>query len=187
MLVEGGTDAAVLYGSGDRYHRGHLESLGIAVVPVGKSSIPLANEILNSLGIPTYALFDADGGYHARAHAKGKPTDKIEEEKSDHIRLNHRLLGYFGLTTNDFPEQQATEHVAVFSDVLETYLESQWPEWGKSFEDLEAQLGMPVRKNQQAYRVATRLTEGPIPEFLQQIFERISEKVGTIVRTGPES
>ncbi len=54
LLVEGTTEAAVLYGVGDKASVGGLESEGIAIVSVGgKNSIPLAHAILTAVGIPT--------------------------------------------------------------------------------------------------------------------------------------
>lgn len=47
----------------DKIAIGSLEAAGISIVPVGgKTMIPLAHAILTSIGIPVYALFDADEG-----------------------------------------------------------------------------------------------------------------------------
>ena len=67
FLVEGTTEASVFYGIGDKTCLGSLEAAGVSIVPVGgKTSIPLVHAILTSIGIPVYALFDADGGQHRK-------------------------------------------------------------------------------------------------------------------------
>jgi putative ATP-dependent endonuclease of OLD family len=72
FLVEGTTESSVFYGIGDKASLGSLEATGVSIVPVGsKTSIPLAHAILTSIGIPAYALFDADVGFEARAVANG--------------------------------------------------------------------------------------------------------------------
>ena len=82
LLVEGTTESSVFYGIGDKTTLGSLEAAGVSIVPVGgKTSIPLAHAILKAIGIPVYALFDADGGFEARAKAKGKPQKKIIRAK----------------------------------------------------------------------------------------------------------
>lgn len=73
FLVEGTTELSVFYGIGDRKSHGSLEAAGISIVPVGsKTSIPLAHAILSTIGVPVFALFDADAGFEARAKAKNK-------------------------------------------------------------------------------------------------------------------
>jgi predicted ATP-dependent endonuclease of OLD family len=82
FLVEGTTESSVFYGIGDRTSLGSLEAAGVSIIPVGgKSSIPLAHAILTSIGIPVYALFEADCGFEARAVANGKEPDKIDKER----------------------------------------------------------------------------------------------------------
>jgi putative ATP-dependent endonuclease of OLD family len=86
LLVEGTTESSVFYGIGDKTSLGSLEAAGVSIVPVGgKTSIPLAHAILKAIGIPVYALFDADGGFEARAKANGKPQDKIDKERNSHV------------------------------------------------------------------------------------------------------
>jgi len=88
--------------------------------------------VLAALGIPTYAVFDADGEFEARAKNIGKTQDKIHSERAGHVAANRALLRYFGLPEEDFPVQIAGESVAIFRDQLESFLEAEWPEWGIS-------------------------------------------------------
>src|SRR5690606_38480573 len=142
LLVEGPTEAAVLYGIADRSTVGHLEANGVAIVwDGGKSGIPLAHAILSALGIPAYALFDGDNGFEARARAMGKDEARIASERGSHISTNRRLLRYFGLPEEDFPGTQTSERVAILEDHLETLLRSDWPEWGAACERLAQATG----------------------------------------------
>lgn len=170
LLVEGPTDAAVIGGVADKSGVGSLEASGLSVVEVGgKTSIPLAHAILTELGIPAYALFDADQGYEARAVSSGKEPAKVAEERAGHVAANRANLKYFGLSEADFPAEIVTESVAIFADQLEVFLGHQWPEWSQACKDVEAASGIVLAKNQSAYRTATLNAGGPTPQMLLDI------------------
>lgn len=176
LVVEGTTESAVFYGLGDRYAPAKLESAGVAVVPAnGKSSIPLTHAILKSLGIPCYAVFDADSGFEARALANGKNPSKISKERASHVAANKKLLKYFNMSEDDFPAQTIDSSVAIFGDHLEAFLESEWPEWATSCAAIESSAGISLKKNQLAYRTATIKAEGTVPEMLEQIMKKLEE------------
>jgi putative ATP-dependent endonuclease of the OLD family len=123
LIVEGDTEAAVFYGIGDRDTVGCLESQGLSIVPAGgKGGIPLAHAILTCIGILTYALFDGDGGFEARALATGKKQAAIDGDHKKYLTENRRLLKYFGEAEVDFPPEHVGNSVATLSDHLETYL-----------------------------------------------------------------
>lgn len=173
LLVEGPTEAAVLYGIGDRDTVGRLESKGLSIVwDGGKGGIPLAHAILTSLGIPTYVLFDGDGGFEARAKAAGKNQAAIDGERTKFSTENRRLLRYFGETEVDFPPEQVGDCVATLSDHLESYLESSWTEWVTSCAAIEAAAGIQIAKNQYAYRTATLEAQGTVPDVLNRILTK---------------
>lgn len=173
LLVEGETESAVFYGIGDRDTIGRLESLGLSIVPAGgKGGIPLADAILSCLGIPTYALFDGDSGFEARANLAGKKKADIDNERNKYSIENRRLLKYFGETEIDFPPEQIGEHVATLCDQLESYLETEWAEWTASCADIEAAAGIQLKKNQYAYRAATLEAKGTVPEMLKKILSK---------------
>lgn len=176
FLVEGTTESAVFYGVGDREGIGFLEAAGISIVPVGgKQSIPLAHAILTSLGIPAYALFDADSGFEARAIANGKGQEKIDEERASHVAANRSALKYFGRPEEDFPSAVVAGNVAIFEDHLETFLGSDWPEWTTACEAVEAAAGISLAKNQLAYRTATLEAAGTVPSRLTEILTKVKE------------
>lgn len=177
FLVEGTTESSVFYGIGDKTSHGSLEAAGLSIVPVGsKTSIPLAHAILTSIGIPAYALFDADGGFEARAVANGKKPDKIDDERKGHVKANRAALKYFGRNEEDFPSAIVADEVAIFEDQLEAFLSASWPEWITTCNDFEAATGIRLSKNQLAYRTATLKAEGAVPEILMQILAKAEGK-----------
>jgi putative ATP-dependent endonuclease of OLD family len=173
LLVEGNTEAAVLYGVGDRPAVGRLESQGLSIVSAGgKGGIPLVHAILTCLGIPTYVLFDGDSGFEARAKEVGKNQTEIDGERTKFSTENRRLLKYLDETEVDFPSDQVGDHVATLSDHLESYLNSNWPDWGTSYAAIEVAAGFQIGKNQYAYRTATLEAKGTVPEMLKQILTK---------------
>lgn len=173
FLVEGTTESAVFYGIADRTSIGSLEAAGISIVPVGgKTMIPLAHAILTSIGIPVYALFDADAGFEARAVANGKSQNKIENERQSHIAANRLVLKYFNRAEEDFPSALVADDVAIFEDFIETFLTANWPEWITACDEVEAAAGIILGKNQLAYRTATIKAKGTVPEMLKQILKK---------------
>lgn len=170
FLVEGTTESSVFYGIGDRASPGLLEAAGVSIVPVGsKTSIPLAHAILNAIGVPAYALFDADAGFEVRAKAKNKKQEDIDKERKNHATENRKLLRYFGRPEEDFPSACVLKEVAIFEDQLEALLSERWPEWGAACTEIEAAAGISLAKNQLAYRTATLKAAGEVPEILKNI------------------
>ena len=177
FLVEGTTESSVFYGIGDKTSPGLLEAAGVSIVPVGgKTSIPLAHAILTSIGIPVYALFDADGGFEARAKANGKTQDKIDEERKAHVAANRVTLKYFGRTEEDFPSAIVADNVAIFEDHIEAFLSGNWPEWITACKDVEDAASISLKKNQLAYRMATLKADGAVPAMLMQIVAKAEGK-----------
>ncbi len=177
FLVEGPTESSVFYGIGDRSAPGSLEAAGVSIVFVGaKTSIPLAHAILTSIGVPVYALFDADGGFEARAKAKNKKPEDIDKERNNHAAENRKLMRYFGLPEEDFPSATVTDKTAIFEDNLEAFLSINWPEWVTACDDVEAAAGISLAKNQLAYRTATLKATGDVPEMLKQILAKAEGK-----------
>ena len=177
FLVEGTTESSVFYGIGDRTSPGTLEAAGVSIVPVGGNTmIALAHAILTSIGIPVYALFDADGGFEVRAKSNGKDAKKIDEERKSHVAANRAALKYFGRTEEDFPSAVVADEVAIFEDHLEAFLSASWPEWIMACKDVEAAAGISLKKNQLSYRAATLKAEGTVPAVLMQILAKAEGK-----------
>ena len=177
FLVEGTTESSVFYGIGDRTSHGLLEAAGVSIVSVGsKTSIPLAHAILSAIGVPAYALFDADAGFEARAKAKNKKQEDIDKERNNHATENRKLLRYFGLPEEDFPKASVLNGVAIFEDHLESLLSEKWPEWVAACTEIEAAAGISLAKNQLAYRTATLKAAGAVPEMLKNILAKAEGK-----------
>jgi len=177
FLVEGPTESSVFYGIGDRSAPGSLEAAGVSIVSVGaKTSIPLAHAILTSIGVPVYALFDADGGFEERAKAKNKKQEDIEKERKNHAAENRKLMRYFGLPEEDFPSATVTDKAAILEDNLEAVLSTNWPEWVTVCHDVEAAAGISLAKNQLAYRAATLKAGGVVPDGLLQVLGKAEGK-----------
>ncbi len=173
FLVEGPTESSVFYGLGDRFSPGSLEAAGVSIVFVGgKTSIPLAHAILDSIGVPVYALFDADAGCVERATASGKPQQKIDNERNQNAKENRKLLQYFKLDQEDFPPARTAENVSILEDHIEGFLSENWATWVTACHDLETNTGISLVKNQLAYRTATLRAEGEVPEMLLQILAK---------------
>lgn len=173
LLVEGETEVAVLYGIGDRDVVGCFESQGLSIVSAGgKGGIPLAHAILTCIGIPTYALFDGDGGFEARAKAANKNQTIIDGERAKLSVENRRLLRYFGESEVDFPPEKVGDRVATLSDHLEAYLQSTWEEWFQSCTTIEAAAEIQLSKSQYAYRTATLEADGTPPEMLKLVLTK---------------
>ena len=173
FLVEGTTESSVFYGIGDRVSLGSLEAAGISIVPVGsKTSIPLAHAILSTIGVPVYALFDADAGFEVRAREKNKTQAAIDGERNNHATENRNLLRYFGMHEEDFPSATVTNDVAIFEDHLESFLSENWKDWGEACDEIESLTGINLSKNQLAYRTATLNANGNVPEMLEAILAK---------------
>lgn len=170
FIVEGTTESAVFYGIGDRNSIGSLEAAGISIVPAGgKTSIPLVHAILTAIGIPTYALFDADRGFEERALSKGKKQGDIDKERLAHVAANRMALKYFGRTEEDFPTSTVADTVAILEDHLEALMSATWAEWVDACNDVEIAAGISLAKNQLAYRTATLKANGTVPKILIEI------------------
>lgn len=174
LLVEGTSDEALFYGLADRTSEGFLEVNGVSVVAVGgKSGMPLIHAICSTLGIPTYAVFDADSGYEYRALASGADSKKVATETRNLVNQNRNLARYFGLKEVDFPETQVGPRAAVFGDTLETLLDAEWPEWQASCLLVEQTIGVSLKKNHLAYRQATAKARGSAPSVLTNILSAV--------------
>ncbi|MFD7001550.1 ATP-dependent endonuclease [Streptomyces mirabilis] len=172
VLVEGDTDKAVLEGSATR-DGAPLAVEGIHVAEAGhKTAIYLSHAILTLLGIPCFAVFDADAGVALRMEQNGrKPRDIRNAELSERAE-NQRLLMYLGKSdVSDSPSTHADDDYAVFADCLEETLKRDWPEWGQKVEELiQSGLGYS-EKNTHTYARAAFEATGEPPVVIKQIIQ----------------
>jgi hypothetical protein len=85
-------------------------------------------------------------------------------------------LRYLGEPEVDFPSEQVGDRAATMSDNLENYLESNWAEWATALSAIEAAAGIQLKKNQCAYRTATREAKGTTPKMFMQILAKAEGK-----------
>ncbi|MFJ6705807.1 MULTISPECIES: ATP-dependent nuclease [unclassified Streptomyces] len=172
VLVEGETDKAVLEGTATR-DGAPLAVEGVHVAEAGhKTAIYLSHAILTLLGIPCFAVFDADAGVGIRMEKNGrKPRDIRNAELSERAE-NHRLLMYLGQSSiSDLPPTHADIDYAVFADCLEETLKSDWPEWGEKVDELiQSGIGYS-EKNTYTYARAAFEASGEPPFVIKQIIQ----------------
>jgi putative ATP-dependent endonuclease of the OLD family len=131
VLVEGEDDRAALLGVALLLGI-DLESAGIAVVPCGgKSSLDRPAAIFRELGVPTYVLWDGDGG-----EKDAKPED------------NHRLLRLMGQKVEDWPAFVG-DRCASFGVNLETTLREELgaADFDKWLGECQTQFAISKRKH----------------------------------------
>jgi putative ATP-dependent endonuclease of the OLD family len=100
----------------------------------------------------------------------------IDGERTKFLTENRRLLKYLGEAEVDFPSENLGERVATLSDHIESYLETNWTEWGTAYAAIEAAAGIQLPKNQYAYRSATREAKGTVPAMLMKILTKAEDK-----------
>lgn len=188
MLVEGDDDKAVFEGIAARSK--HLSADGIAVAAAqGKGHLYIPHAILSELNIPTLVVFDNDSGCEARMAEKKKhesDPDKIKENSKainhavrNHVKNNHALQRYFNLDELDYPIGALSRELHAVDDTLETIINSDWPGWSDTLQEL-VKSGQGVgNKNAATYALAsTRCEEEPRGQIALPI-----ESIRSLVRT----
>lgn len=171
MLVEGDDDKAVFEGIAARSR--HLSVDGIAVAAAqGKGHLYIPHAILSELRIPTLVVFDNDSGCEDRMVEKKKhekdPARIKENEKAvkhavrNHVRDNHALQRYFNLGAIDYPIGPLSPELHAIEDTLETVINTDWPSWNDTLQNL-IESGQGVgNKNAATYALAsTNCAEDP--------------------------
>ncbi|OEV14124.1 ATP-dependent nuclease [Streptomyces nanshensis] len=183
VLVEGDTDAAVLAGCAEREDF-NLGARGVSVISVGgKDNLALCRAILQALGVPSYVVFDGDGGKMEK-RLKGienlpteeervKAEQKIEKEARRDIALNSNLLAYLGASPAPWPKTECADTYTVFEENLEAFLQTEWSRWGDRREELIASGDGFAAKNAATYREATKTAVTGPPFVLQALLERV--------------
>jgi predicted ATP-dependent endonuclease of OLD family len=162
VLVEGEEDrAAILEVAASMGH--DLDSMGIAVIPCfGKPNLDRPALVFQSLGIPTYLVWDNDRG------------------KQSEARMNRRLLKLLELPEEDWP-QQIGEKLSCFEVDLDTTLKTEIGEanyeslFSMSLTKFEVDRGRRVEKNPVILReiIRSAVQSGTRIRTMEQIVERI--------------
>lgn len=160
VVVEGATDAAVLIQTA-RLKGLDLLSTGVVFVPVSKSAQQVAVAVLQSLEIPTYVVFDADG------HQTGS-------DRTATAATNRALLGQLGGDVEDFPETCVSEGFACFSNDLENFLESE-TDFATHVREVCQDFGWAKPKAPEVYAEAVeRIGADALPPMLVNVVERVA-------------
>jgi len=102
LIVEGDSDAGLLHGLADR--GGGFDALGIAVVNgQSKRQVLIPWAILAELGVPTYVIFDGDGGLAERQTQKGRPYEDAQRVQREAQAENEIVLRALGATPERAP------------------------------------------------------------------------------------
>jgi putative ATP-dependent endonuclease of OLD family len=161
VLVEGETDKIVIEEVASR--EGALERFGVTVVNAsGKANLIIAQVILGQLGIPTLTVFDNDSGNAERKRQAGDTAGAERDYKNDRA-LNRSLLEHHqALPVQDFPVGQLSPTLFAWDDNLENVVESTWPAWNRTMEEVRRELEVEKTKRPALYRLTAQQCEGPI-------------------------
>lgn len=169
VLVEGESDRAVILGMA-QFRRLNLDRHGIAVIPCnGKTNLDRPLIIFRQLGIPTYAIWDADKGAN-----DAKP------------RTNRLLLSLLGRQEEDWPSFIG-ETGACFNVALEETLRDEIGQ--QIFQGLVSEIrdDLGIQKTDQALKhpvvlertIRTAADEGHVSDSLKAILDNIVALKGT--------
>lgn len=155
LLCEGPTDVALMEGVAAL--QGGLDRDGIAIADcTSKSAVGVAACILDQLGVPYFALYDADA-------AKSNPDQAV---------LNRRLLELCGESPEDWPERTVRAKSANFRDTMESDLAELWPQFPEARETVARELGVKDAKKPLVYSEAVSRAGEP-PEFLVDVLDAV--------------
>ncbi len=173
ILVEGETDSAVLRQAA-HLHGVDLSAQGIVVAAPGKSSIPVAAAVLDSLDIPYLVVFDGDSATEDREPCSvcGRGTDRPRTAAAGE---NRKILAALGVAEEEFPETGMHGKFACFSVDLETYLEEEI----EDFRNLAAGIAREMSWKTKSPEVYSELLErcgcDAVPPLLIEVFKRAVE------------
>lgn len=175
VLCEGTSDAALI----DAVARlsGGFDRDGIAVVASwGKTVIPLAFSILQHLDIPTFIVFDADGGLVERIKRRATLTERDRAAQLESVKTkNRQLLALSGEAPIDWPDRAIRRSSANFRDRLEDDLEEIWPRLRSACGEVASELGISAKADE-VYRRAVQLAGAP-PPFVAELITAIRAHV----------
>lgn len=168
ILVEGEEDRSVLEGVAARTLS--LGSAGVAVAAAnGKRHLLLPSAILGELGIPALLVFDNDSDLSVRMESAGRGRVDVEGATAVARQLNRTIFRYLGLTEEDYPIGLARSCAAALPGNLETFLQSEWPEWAAKLDEIISRGEGARGKNAATYGVATDECSSEPPELLLSV------------------
>jgi predicted ATP-dependent endonuclease of OLD family len=173
LLVEGEIDSAVL-SQAAHLRSIDLSALGIVVAAPGKTSIPIAAAVLDSLEIPYFVVFDGDS--NAKDYEKCAECGRGRDRRRAAVAgENKKILAAVGAKEDDFPETVVHDDFACFGVDLETYLASEIDDFEGKTQTVAREMRWKA-KSPEVY--AEQLEQGgsdALPPLLVEIFERAVE------------
>ena len=173
LLVEGPSDAAIMRGLAARSQT--LDAIGVACAAVGgKTGMPVALAVLQSLDIPAFVVFDGDAS--KKAHLDVDSQSNADQKKSARQaeQYNRILLEMAGADVTGWPSHQASQRHACFEDCLESYLEDCWPGFMEFVNYERENTGIKTSKPPGIYETAAQSLKDP-PEHLMAIIRRVTK------------
>lgn len=165
VLVEGDFDRAAILAYAEAL-KIDLESIGISVIPcTGKSNLDRPKIIFQTLGIPTYCVWDSDF--------------KIDRARwGDNPSINRNLLKLMNSTEEDWPNSVEPTY-ACFKTTLDELISKEFglSTWNTLYADVSHELGLPksVKPNPQVIReiILRGYSAGKRSNTLKKIIKRI--------------
>lgn len=168
LIVEGTTDRAVIEGIAEAC--APLSSLGVEVaVANSKEQIFLPAAILRRLGVPHFILFDADKDCGLRLRAKGQSEAKALAQEQKDAATNRAMLRFLGESETDWPSGLCGASAWAMEDMLETFVESKWPQFEIERSALVEKGRGADGKNAATYRIAAKNAAAPPADLVSII------------------
>ena len=172
LLVEGPSDAALMRGLAGR--SGSLDAIGVACASTGgKTGMPMALAVLQSLKIPAFMVFDGDGRKKAHLDVDSQSSTDQKESARQAERYNRILLHMAGADPAEWPADQVGENHACFEDCIESYLRDEWPGFMDFVADERDRTGVKTPKPPSIYEVTAQTLDDP-PLHLVEIIKRVT-------------
>ncbi len=171
LLVEGRSDSGLYQGVATA--SGGFDAAGVACISLqGKQRLPLAMAVLQSIGIPTFVIFDGDQGQAERMKANGTEQHDIDNAQQQAVKWNRIIVQMAGGSPTDWPNDVVGATYAVFRDCLETFLAEHWPEVLETVRTKMAEAGTERSKPEEFYEAAAQKAEYQ-PEHVIEVMARV--------------
>jgi hypothetical protein len=169
VLVEGETDAAII-GQSAHLRGVDLSANGIVIAAPGKTQIPIAAAVLDSLNIPSFVLFDADGDASDNESCPqcGRGKDR---RRSAVARENQKILEAVGAEPQDFPTTEMGVRYACFEINLEHYLAAEIAGFQGKAQRVAQEMQWKTKSPEVYTEVIDQVGAEAIPPMLVEIYE----------------
>lgn len=183
LLVEGETDSAVFHQAA-RLRDVDLAANGIVVAAPGKTSIPIAAAVLDSLDIPYYVVFDADGD--AQDHEPCDECGRGRHERREGVaKENQKILAALGEQGEDFPSTGARNHFACFEVNLENFLDAEIEGFRGLIQAVASEMRWKAKSPEVYAEVIERIGSDDLPDLLSEVIDKVMGRAQHQIATLP--